>query len=69
MANPHQGDVLLEASGKTYTLKFSIGALAAMEREFGKLHGRPYVGAVQVFAEFTNPASMSLTALRLPRLT
>lgn len=57
MANKHKGEVAFEADGKSYTLRYSIDAICALETASGK-------GVVALVGDLLNPATMSLTLAR-----
>lgn len=46
MANPHRGEVALEADGQTYTLSFSVNAICELEEVLDKPIGQ-IMGALQ----------------------
>ena len=57
MANPHKGDVAFDAGGKSYTLRFSVDAICALEEAAGK-------GIVALSGELGDPTKISMGLLR-----
>lgn len=58
MANPHRGEVAFSTEdGATYTLKFSVDALCALEEAVGK-------GIVAISIELSDPEKLSMGLLR-----
>lgn len=57
MGNPHKGDVTFEAGGRSYTLRFSVDALCALEEVSGR-------GIVALSTELSDMDRVSLTLLR-----
>lgn len=57
MANPHKGEVAFEAGGKSYTLRYSIDAICALEEATGK-------GIVALSTELSAAGTISMGLLR-----
>lgn len=58
MANPHRGEVTLEAGDKIYTLVLSTNALCDLEDHFG---GRSFV---QIVSDLNSPETMQIKTVR-----
>lgn len=58
MANPHRGEKSFSAGEQTYTLRYSVNAICALEEESGKT-----VTALGV--EMADPGKVGLSLLRL----
>lgn len=61
MANPHRGQVPLDAGDVTYTLSMSINAMCALEDHLGRPIGEIMM---EMYAVQANPARLSV---KLPR--
>lgn len=57
MANPHKGEVELQAGEKTFTLRYSIDAICSMEAALGK-------GFPAIAAEMSDINKMSVSVVR-----
>src|SRR5690349_6880771 len=57
MSNPHKGEVELEAGGETYTLRFSIDDICAVEEKTGK-------GFVALASAMSDPERMTVSGIR-----
>lgn len=65
MANPFEGETFIEAGGKTYTLCFNARTIAMLEREFGRLEGKPLVGTERVMSYLTSADQIGITVMSL----
>jgi len=57
MANPHKGETGFDAGGVSYTLRFSVDAICALEEIAGK-------GVVAIAADLSDPERVSMSLLR-----
>lgn len=55
--NPHKGEVVFDAGGQAYTMRFSIDAICALEEETGK-------GVVLLSEELSDPAKLRMSLVR-----
>jgi hypothetical protein len=65
VANPHEGEVVLEAGDRRYTLRINNRTVAILERELGKLEGTAFVGPSKVLDVLWNGDRISVTATSL----
>lgn len=46
MANPHRGEVAIEVEGESYTLRYTVNAVARVENSFGGMPWHKVIGKV-----------------------